>query len=101
VSDCPICGSDVLHEITAIDQAERRYLCGNGHGFADVRFRPTRYLPGPALIAVPYGAVLVHCGPPATLPEVPTPQELLDAAYELVDGGRFGILAPGRRTHQA
>lgn len=77
MSACPVCGSDVLHEVTALGQADRRYLCRNGHGFIDVRYRPTRYVPGPMLVGVPYGAVLVYCGPPADLPPVPTPEDIL------------------------
>jgi hypothetical protein len=103
--DCPTCWSDETYETTTLGQRWRTYLCCNGHGFTDVEERPHRYRPPlqyllPAMPEEVAGWVTeaprwvnglplsvmerrmghIFCGPPAPLPAVPTPQDILIGA---------------------
>lgn len=100
MTECPTCGSTTLHDITELSEANRRYLCGNGHLSQHVEFRraeryvpPLLYMdprdmppmvatfnPGPAPVQCTVQPHAVHCGPAAAEPRVPTPEEILQGA---------------------
>lgn len=98
---CPYCGTDEVHKMISMSEAERGYLCESGHSFTHVRFRSARYpqpllyveadLPSASCVSkdempiMPpnYKVRRVYCGPPADHPAVPTPDELLRHAEEI------------------
>jgi hypothetical protein len=98
--NCPRCGSDDGIDVTTLDQAYSRYICGScGLGYQDVPFywvkpyspprqmlyhRPARWFTDieiqEPLSDRPYIMAVVYCGPPAPFPPVPTPDQILRAA---------------------
>lgn len=63
MTECPVCGSEILYDVTTLNQAQREYLCGAGHRVVDIVFHGV--LP---MALVPYG------------PAVPTPEDILKSA---------------------
>jgi hypothetical protein len=61
MTECPLCGSDILTEITTMGEAAPTYLCPRGH-------RVSAPYPALPMALVPYG------------PEVPTPEDILRGA---------------------
>jgi hypothetical protein len=98
MNECPVCGSEILYEVTTLEQAEPEFLCGAGHRFFRARFRAHRYSPplaymdprdtvmarwNPEASPLTYYGPLprrIYCGPPAPFPRVPTPEDLLEGA---------------------
>jgi hypothetical protein len=102
VTICPHCGTDDVTELFVAESAVPRYLCIRAHRWSAIEFRSHRYVPplqyvaaygsvttGPVVLgAVPemscgYEVGEIHCGPPAPLPAVPTPEEILRHAAGL------------------
>lgn len=100
--NCPVCDTEDTYEITVMSEAEPRYICHYGHRFVAPRYRPHRYGrpllyhdpadappmtatfdPDPPTTDLAWPVRQIHCGPPAHLPAVPTPDEILRHAEGL------------------
>ncbi|WP_157408203.1 hypothetical protein [Actinoplanes sp. N902-109] len=100
---CPRCETTDNAEVTSLGEANRSYICRNGHLWQEVEFRRHRYDPplnymdygpgiAPAVVEVDvdsFGALRpqvrfpvrsIYCGPGADQPCVPTPEEILHGA---------------------